>query len=230
MERLRVVRHHVAVEHARENVHLHVFHPRGHAPIRVLHRWRSGVVLVAPDDADGLRHALELLQIVQHLRAVTGNAGIVSQTLGAEYRVGAAIAEAHRCGASVELRQLANFGQRICHVGFAGFYFFEARLRTARRAVVPARQWTRNRAPKKIGSRSDVAVRGELVRDGAYVAIDAVYRGSEHDRRSFSAAVGRHQIAIELAATTRTNLDVFAAWHIFSPSCAWRTNSCTVVT
>ena len=87
MKYLRVPPHHVAVQHAREDVHLDVRHARGHAAIGVEHLSGRGVVLVAPDDTDRRRDAVELLDEVQQPRAVAGDAGVVAEALGAEDRV-----------------------------------------------------------------------------------------------------------------------------------------------
>ena len=67
--------------------------------------------------------------IVEHLRAVAGNARVVAQPFGPEDRVGAAVAEADHRGAGVRLRQLAKLGERIGEVGLARPDLFQARLR-----------------------------------------------------------------------------------------------------
>src|SRR6185312_6650238 len=132
VERLGVAAHHVAVLDAREDVHLHVLHARGHAAVRLEHRGGRGVVLVAPDDAHRGAHAFELADEVEELRAVTGDARVVAQAFRPEDRIGAAVAEADHRGAAVEERLAAQQGERVGEVALPGADFFEARLAARR--------------------------------------------------------------------------------------------------
>src|SRR5258707_5544116 len=104
MEFLRAPAHHVAVEHARKDVHFYVLHARRYTAIGVQHLDRRPVVLVAPNNADGLTDAIELLDVVQHLGSMAGDAGGVAEAFRPEDRVRAPVAEAHRRSASVEFR------------------------------------------------------------------------------------------------------------------------------
>src|SRR5688572_6904210 len=104
VERLRAAWHHEAVLDTRENVNLDVLHLLRHGTIGIQHRrWRA-VILVAPDDADRRRDTVELTDIVEHLRAVAGDAGVVPEPLRPENGERPAIAEAHRRRAAVALR------------------------------------------------------------------------------------------------------------------------------
>src|SRR6478752_10590688 len=99
--------HHVAVEYPWKDVHLDVFHPRRYRTIRLQHVGRCPAVLVAPDDANRLTHPVKLLNVIQHPGSVAADAGGVAETLRPEDRVGAAVAEAHGRGASIEVRECA---------------------------------------------------------------------------------------------------------------------------
>src|SRR6266705_1854818 len=217
IEGLRVVRHHVAVQHAREYMQFQVLHARGRAAIGGEHLGGRLVVRVAPDDADGPRQALELPDVVEHLRAVAGDARVVAQALRPEDRVGPAVAQAHHGGAPVPQRLLAKPGEHIGEIGFTQLDFREARLRALLRTLVVARERPRDRAPEQIGRRREKALRGELVGDRANVRVHAVHGGSDHDRRSLCAGAGRGQIAIELAPLARTDPDVLALHIASSP-------------
>src|SRR5205085_8719230 len=94
------------------------------------HVLRRLVVLVAPNDADRRGDAVKLADVILQSRAVAGNTGGKPEPLGAENGVGTAVAETHHCRAAVELRQSAQFGERVGDVGFTGFVFFRTRLRT----------------------------------------------------------------------------------------------------
>ena len=69
-ECLRVARHHVAVEYARENMHFDILDARRYRAVGCLHRWRRGRVLIAPDDAHRLRHTVEFSNVIQQIGAV----------------------------------------------------------------------------------------------------------------------------------------------------------------
>jgi len=198
------------VQHAWGDVHLDVRHARRHAPVGGEHLGGRRVVLVAPDDAHGRRDPVELLDEIEHARAVAGDAGIVAEPLGSEDRVGAAVAEAHRRGAPIELRQAADVGERVRHVGFARADFLQPRLRALRRAGVLVRQRARHRAPEEVGRGGDIAVRGELVGEVADVLVDPVHGGSEHHRGHLAVGCGHREIAVERSALARANLDGLA--------------------
>src|SRR6058998_3732065 len=84
MERLRAPAHHVAVEHARKDVHFHVLHTRWYLAIGVQHLERRPVVQVAPNNTDGLTDAIKFLDVVQHLRSMAGDARCVAEALWPE--------------------------------------------------------------------------------------------------------------------------------------------------
>jgi len=50
-------------------------------------------------------------------------------------------------------------------------------------------------------------MRGELIGDRDNIGIDAVNRTSKHNRRNLCADLGNVQIAIEVAALARADLD-----------------------
>src|SRR6266446_4233978 len=218
IEGLRVVRHHVAVQHAREYMQFQVLHARGRAAIGIEYFDRRLMVRVAPDDADGPLEILELPDVVEHRRAVAGDARVVAQALRPEDRVGPAVAQAHHRGAPVPQRLLAKPGEHIGEIGFTQLDFREPRLRALLRTIVVARERPRDRAPEQIGRRREKALRGELVDDRAHVRVHTVHGGSDHDRRNLCAGAGRGQIAIELAPLARTNPDVLALHIASSPS------------
>src|SRR5262249_60278449 len=91
---------------------------------------RRPVRATAPEDADGRGDVLGVAPVIELVGAVAGNAGRVAEAFRSEDGVGAAIAEAHRHGAAVELRHFAEPRQRIGHIGLALFDLFEPRLRT----------------------------------------------------------------------------------------------------
>jgi hypothetical protein len=59
---------------------------------------------------------------------MAGDAGPVTEAIGAENRVRAAVAKAHHRRLAIELWNAAEMPQRICQVPFAGFDLFKARL------------------------------------------------------------------------------------------------------
>ena len=89
-----------------------------------------------PHDADRRSDAVELADVIEQLRAVARQAGIVAQPLRPEDRVGAAVAGSHRRGAAVELRQRADVRQRVLHVGLAGRDLRQPRLAALPRARI----------------------------------------------------------------------------------------------
>src|SRR5690349_6564333 len=114
LARFRVVgfgaaRHHVTVLNAGKDVDFHILVTRRDRPVRFEHRRRRLMVLIAPDDANRSGGAFELVDEVEHLRAVARHAGSISEAFGAENRVRAAVAEADGRSAAVELRQLFEF-------------------------------------------------------------------------------------------------------------------------
>src|SRR5258706_8536621 len=60
-----------------------------------------------------LFRSLELLDVIEHLRAVAGDAGVVPQALRSEDGVRPAVAEADHGGAAVRLRLPAQPGERV---------------------------------------------------------------------------------------------------------------------
>src|SRR5580704_14245614 len=116
--RLLVVRragivHHEGVLNARKNMNLDVLHACRHGAEKIQYRrWRN-VIAVAPDDADRLANAVELLNVILQLRAVAGYPRGIAEPLWAKNGIGAAVAKTHRRGFAVELRQCAQMRQRV---------------------------------------------------------------------------------------------------------------------
>ncbi len=198
------------MQDARKDVHLDVRLAGGDGPVGVEHRRRRGVVLVAPDDADRRGDAVELLDEVEHLGAVARNARVVAKPLRPEDGVGPAEAEAHRGGAAVVPRQLADFRERVGHVGFAGLDALEPGLRALRGARIGGRQRPGNRPGEQVRRRGDVAVRGELVAERLDVGIDPMHRRREHHRGRLAVAFRQREVAVERAAGACADLDGLA--------------------
>ncbi len=199
-ERLLIPRHHVAVHGARKDLQRDVRHLGRQCPIGGDHLRGRGVILVAPQDAEGRGHALEVADEIDEAGAVAGDAGGVAEPLRPHDGVGAAIAEAHGGGAAVELRQRAQISERIGHVGFARPDLLQPRLRAFGRARIVARQRPRQGAPEQVGRRRDIALGSERIGDVADILVDAVHRAREHDRRHLALACGKREVAIEGAA------------------------------
>src|SRR5262245_27175163 len=192
---------------------LHIILFFGQGAIRGQDVFRSSVIPIAPQDTNRRQEVLELVQVIEHLRAVAGNAGSVAEAFRPEDRVGTAIAEAHCDRAAVELGQSANARERVGHVSLAFSNLVEPRLRALLRASVVVGERARKRAPEQVRRGSNVAGCGELIGNRGDIVIDAVNRRSEHNRRGRSAGLGYIQIAIEIAAFARADLDPLLRHH-----------------
>src|SRR4051812_12408866 len=114
------------------------------------------MVLVAPNEAHGLAEVFELLDEIEHLRAVARDAGVIAEALGPEDRERPAIAEADDRGLAVEKRFFAKHREHVGDVLLAGLDALQARLPTGRRARIVALQGTGGRgAPEQIRRRGD---------------------------------------------------------------------------
>jgi hypothetical protein len=112
--------------------------------------------------------------------------------------------------------------ERVRHVGFARPDFLGPRLRALGRAAILVRERPRHRPPEQVGRGCDIAVRGELVSKRTDIRVDAMHGGGEHDRRDLAFGRGRREIAVELAALARANLDGGAGhgappWPLLTP-------------
>ena len=197
---------------------------RGHGAIHLLHRRRRRVIEIAPDDRDRLRSAFEFMHEIAQLRAVARHAAVIAQALRPDKRVRPAVAEAHRNRLAIELRHFFQFIECIDHVVFALLDHRQARLRTRLGAIVAAGQRPRHRAPEQIRCRHQIPCRAEFVGDAAYIAINAVHGGRQHDGRHFARDIRCNDITIEVLAFDGTNLDVFLL-HGYLPvtwSVAWK--------
>src|SRR5262245_8528665 len=185
----------------------------GQGAVRGQDFFRSSVVSIAPQDANRRQDVFELVEVIEHLGAVAGNTGSVTEAFGAEDRVRAPIAEAHCYRAAVEFGQSANARERVGHVGLAFSNVVEPRLRALLRASVVMGERARKRTPEQVRRGSNEAGCGELIGNRSDIAINAVNRRSEHNRRGRSAGLGHVQIAIEIAAFARADLDPLLMHH-----------------
>src|SRR5689334_16485430 len=117
------------------------------------------MIIVAPDDTNRCGNACNLAEVVLHPAAVARDSGRVAEPLRPQYRVGAAITEADDGGAAIECGQPLQSDKRIGDVGFTGYDFFAAGLRTlVREFAVGARQGPRDGPPEQIGRCGDKSV------------------------------------------------------------------------
>src|SRR6185312_934678 len=111
----------------------------GQAAIGFDHVGGREVVAIAPNDAYRLTNAVQLVDEVEHLRSVAGNARSVAEPLRPQDRIGTTVAKTHCGGAAVECPDRPEVGQRIRHVGLAGSQVLQTRLRTLAGARVAMR-------------------------------------------------------------------------------------------
>src|SRR5262245_37678619 len=116
------------MKHAGEDMHLDVRQARGNCPIGGEDLSGCRMVLVGPNDANRLRHCVELPNEVEHPRAVAGDARIVAEMLGTKDSVGAAIAKTHHRDTATATRKSTDVGAGVCHIGFSRPDFLDAWL------------------------------------------------------------------------------------------------------